>query len=347
MFDAIDAWLSRFPNLLVLGAGILLLVNGGNWLVRGAVVIANRLGLSTLLIGLTVVAFGTSAPELAFNLIAALSGNTELCFGNVIGSNIANVCLVVGISAVAKPLVVASRVIRKELPYLIAVTIGAIVLAFSPPHHQTANGATIYAFSWPHGLILLTAFAGFLFAWTRLARQGKSDVLAIEAAEVAEEDQAGLGGFAATMLLALGLGALFLGGKFTEVGAVGLARWLGMSEAMIGLTVVAVATSLPEIFASAIAAAKGYTDMAIGNVIGSNLFNLLLVLGVTSVVAPVPVPPGRGAFDLAFMGGVTLLLVPLGITRDNRITRGEGFVLLCIYGAYIGLSIVLDPGVAG
>lgn len=345
MFDAIDSWLGQFPSVLVLGAGVLLLLNGGNWLVSGAVNIATRLGLSTLLIGLTVVAFGTSAPELAFNVVAAINGNTELCFGNVIGSNIANVCLVIGLSAVVTPLVVASRVVRKELPYLIAVTTAAVILAFAPPHPVGADGETYFAFGRVHGLILLTVFVGFLIAWYRLARQGQGDELTIETAEVIKEER-GLGPIAASLLVLLGLVCLLLGGKFTEVGAVGLARWLGMSDAMIGLTVVAVATSLPEIFASAVAAAKGYTDMAMGNVVGSNLFNLLFVLGTTSVVAPVPVPAGRGPVDLAFMGVVTLLLLPLCIMHDNRISRGEGVFLLLLYTTYIGLSAILDPGSA-
>lgn len=345
MFDAIDAWLNRFPSLLVLGVGVVLLLYGGTWLVRGAVNIAARLGLSTLLIGLTVVAFGTSAPELAFNVVAALNDNTGLCFGNVIGSNIANMCLVLGISAVVKPLVIASRVVRKELPYLIAVTIGSIVLAFLPPHLPTSDGDTLFAFGRLHGVILLTVFAGFLVAWYRLARQGRQDALTIETEEIVEEDVRS-GPVVATLLIIAGLGCLFLGGKLTEVGAVGLARWLGMSEALIGLSVVAVATSLPEIFASAVAAAKGYTDMAMGNVLGSNLFNLLFVLGITATVTPVMVPAGRGAFDLAFMGFVTLLLVPLSIT-GSRISRAEGVMLLAMYAIYMTGSVVFDPGAAG
>lgn len=345
MLDTIDSWLNRLPSLLVLAVGVVLLLYGGNWLVRGAVNVAVRLGLSTLLIGLTVVAFGTSAPELAFNVVAALNDNTALCFGNVIGSNIANMCLVLGISALAKPLVIASRVVRKELPYLIAVSGGAIALAYMPPYLHTADGGTQFAFGWLHGVILLTVFVGFLIAWYRVARKGQKDALTMEAEEVVEEE-AHLHPFVATLLIAAGLACLFLGGKLTEVGAVGLARWLGMSEALIGLTVVAVATSLPEIFASAVAAAKGYTDMAMGNVVGSNLFNLLFVLGITSTVAPVVVPESRGGFDLAFMGIVTVLLVPLSITQ-SRISRVEGLLLLTMYVIYMTISVVFDSGVAG
>jgi len=345
VFDAIDLWLNRLPSLVVLGVGVVMLLYGGNWLVRGAVSVAARLGLSTLLIGLTVVAFGTSAPELAFNVVAAVNDNTALCFGNVIGSNIANMCLVLGISALVKPVVIASRVVRKELPYLIAVSGGSIVLAYLPPYLHTADGGTLFAFGRLHGVILLTVFVGFLVAWYRLARKGQKDVLTMEAEEVVEED-ARLGPLAATLLIAVGLGSLFLGGKLTEVGAVGLARWLGMSEALIGLSVVAVATSLPEIFASAVAAAKGYTDMAMGNVVGSNLFNLLFVLGVTATVAPVPVPEGRGGFDLAFMGVITVLLVPLSITQ-SRISRLEGLLLMSMYAVYMTCRVIFDPGAAG
>lgn len=340
VLESIEAWLVELPSLLVLAAGVLLLLGGGRWLVHGSVTIASRLGLSTLLIGLTVVAFGTSAPELAFNLAAAFSDKTELCFGNVIGSNIANVCLVVGMSALVTPLVVDSRVVRKELPWLIAISLGSLVLVWLPPHMER-NGETIYVFAPIHGAVLLTVFAGFLVAWYRIAKRGQPDDLGIEIAEVTEE-VAHESPVLAICLVLLGLACLFCGGKLAEIGAVGLARSLGMSDALIGLTIVALATSLPEIFASLVAARGGYADMAIGNVVGSNLFNLLFVLGTTSLITPVEVPPHRGWFDLAFMAGVTVLLWPLSRSGNNRIVRWEGLLLVACYGVYILLSIMWE-----
>ncbi len=338
-------WINDLPGIVVLAAGVLLLLGGGRWLVHGSVTLASRLGLSTLLIGLTVVAFGTSSPELAFNLAAALNDNTQLCFGNVIGSNIANVCLVVGLSALVSPLVVRSRIVKKELPWLILVSFGVMLLVLMPPH-VLRDDKTIFVFAHLHGLILLAAFALVMIAWYRLARQGNADDLAIETAE-ATQKEAGESLPKAIGLVLLGLACLFVGGKLAETGAVGLARTLGMSDALIGLTIVALATSLPEIFASAMAAHRGFTDLAVGNVVGSNLFNLLLVLGATSLVTPVEVPPQRGWFDLAFMAGVTLLLLPLGISGKRRIDRWEGLLLLACYAVYISLGVVLDPGASG
>ncbi len=351
MIDAIASFTeavngSTWKSLAVLAVGIAMLLFGGHWLVQGAVVIARRMGVSILVIGLTVVAFGTSAPELAFNVIAATSGKGELCFGNIVGSNIANIGLVVGICALIAPLAVHSRVLGKELPWLVAISFGCILLALAPPYVLNGDEPS-WGFARLHGVILLGGFALFSLSWYRMGRADAKDPLAKDSVEEAtKQTQGSIAAASASFIF--GLALLLLGGKFSEVGAVGLAEAAGLSDALIGLTIVAVATSLPEVCTSIIACRKGHTDLAIGNVVGSNLFNLLLVLGVTSLVSPVPLPQEevvgtirRGWLDLGFMCGMTLVLVPLAVSH-RRIVRREGALLLALYLAYLAFVVVVE-----
>jgi len=316
---------------------MLLLLGGGKWLVDGAVGLARRFGLSTLLIGLVVVAFGTSAPELVFNVIAGINGNTDLCLGNIVGSNIANVTLVLGCASIYRGLDVHSRVIQREMPLLLAVSIGMLAMAYAPPPVPgTPN--PLLGFARIDGVVLLAGFLGVVWLWYLMARQERADPLVTEAKEETEEDPVASLRWSIALFV-VGCVALGAGGKLAEVGAVGIASALGVSQTLIGLTIVGAVTSLPELVTSLIAARRGHGDLAIGNVVGSNLFNILLVLGTTSTIAPVALPSPWGGADMLIMIAVTGLLLPVAITR-RHITRKEGVLLVVIYAAFVAFTVV-------
>ena len=339
---------SPLGALLAFAIGVALLLLGGHWLVSGSVTIARRLRISTLVIGLTLVAGGTSSPELFFNIIAALSGHHDLSFGNIVGSNIANIGFVLGLTALFRPLLVHGRVISKELPWLLVVSGAMIGLPWIP----LGGSGDPPGFGRVQGILMLGAFAVFMMIWYRMGRREAADPLV---RELDQEVEAGARASTATaiFLLVLGLVALVGGGKLAEIGAVGIARWLGLSDALIGLLIVAVATSLPELVTAIIACLKGHDDLAVGNVVGSNFFNLLLVLGLTATVAPVAVPtdPGLGGFaamtglhDLIMMFFITMILLPMAMTHGRRIRRWEGGVLLALWMAYMAWRVVREVG---
>ena len=303
-------------------AGLVLLVLGGNALVHGASAIAARLGVAPLVIGLTVVAWGTSAPELAVSLGAALRGQGDIALGNVVGSNIFNVLGVLGASALVAPLFVSRRLVRLDVPILIALSGAVYVLALD---RRIGVG---------DGLLLVAAGVAYTVFAVRTSRgeapggraEGPGRARALAA-------QAGL--------VALGLLLLAVGARWLVAGAIVFARSLGVSELVIGLTVVAVGTSLPEVAASVIAAWRGERDIAVGNAIGSNLFNLAAVLGLTSLVAPggVPVAEAALAFDIPVMVAVAVACLPVFFV-GHAVRRGEGAAFLAYYGAY-ALYLVL------
>jgi cation:H+ antiporter len=312
----------------ILAVGVVMLIVGGDLLVRGAVAIATRLGISPLIIGLTVVAFGTSAPELALNVSAALNGNTDLSFGNIIGSNIANIGLILGLSCLVRPMLVHSALLKREIPVMLIASGVAILLALVPPAASAAPG-----FARLDGAIFLVGFVVFLELMRRAARRGEADLLVEEPQENLPAAWIGFG------LAIGGLLLLALGGNFAERGAVGVARAVGLSDAVIGLTVVAIATSLPELATSIMAARRNQIDIAVGNVVGSNIFNLLLVLGTTAAIAPTPLPDG-GVRSLIVMMALAVLLVPLSKTHKGTISRAEGALLLIIYVGGLTYEVV-------
>lgn len=319
-------------DALTLAIGIVLLLAGGHGLVAGAVTIARRLGISTLVVGLTIVAMGTSAPELAFNVIAAVGGHPELSFGNIVGSNIANIGLVLGITAMIAPLVVHGRVLSKELPWLVVISIIALLVTLIPWGGE--------GFGRPSGGIMLLWFGVFMVNWYRMGRSDRDDPLVEELGAEAEAEPIG-SMKVAVVLVILGLAAMGWGGNCAKDGAVGIARAMGLSEALIGLTIVAVATSLPELVTALIAVRKGHHDLAVGNVVGSNLFNLLLVLGLTAVIKPVPVPR-HGMSDLIAMAAITILLWVMARTHKFKVNRIEGAVLLLCYLGYMIWSVARE-----
>lgn len=323
-------------HALLFALGVVLLVAGGDALVRGAVTIAARLRISPLIIGLTVVAFGTSAPELALNIAAAISGNTGLSFGNIVGSNIANIGLILGICAIVKPMTVNAQLVRREMPIMIAATALLIgLLAIAPDAEPGLPGIAR-----TDGAILLVGFALFTWSMIRAARrsEGQPDNEFIDDATAVTMQGRSRPMLIGWVLTIAGLALLITGGKLAEVGATGIAKSLGLSDELIGLTVVAVATSLPELAASLMAVRRGHTDLAVGNVVGSNIFNILLVMGATGIIRPIPSPPGS-LFALLAMAGLSLLLIPMSQTTDHRISRFEGFVLLSLYAGTIAWSV--------
>ncbi|MEM1165903.1 MAG: calcium/sodium antiporter [Planctomycetota bacterium] len=327
-------------HLLTFGAGAALLIGGGELLVRGAVRLAKLLGVSALVIGLTVVAFGTSAPELSLNVIAALNGNAGISFGNIIGSNIANVGLILGLAALVAPLAVHPGVVRREMPFMLMATAATAALAFLPVPLGAPFDDTGSMLGRVDGGVLLLGFVVFNVIVLRIARQDRA--LAEQFASEADELDGSDGGspVAAGAMFIVGLAVLLVGGWLAERGAVATATSLGVSQEVVGLTVVAVATSLPELVTSLIAIRKGEVDIAVGNVVGSNIFNLLLVLGATAALAPLPLPAEGGWIAIAVMGGLSLALWPMTWTGGRTLSRFEGLALLTVYGAYTAWLVI-------
>jgi len=298
--------------------GLLLLVLGGDSVVRSAAVLGLRFGLSPLATGLTIVAFGTSAPELVVNLRAASLGATDLAVGNVVGSNIANIGLVLGVSAMVMPLHMDIRLIRKDILIMIGAGLLAAFFLATDTMNRTEGTALV---------LLIIAYTVFNI---RAARSARPQSQASFEAAMTHKDR----GLAIDLLiLGLGLGALVAGAQLFVAGAVEMAAYFGVSNAVIGLTVVAVGTSLPELATTAIAAYRGHGAMAIGNVVGSNIFNILSVLGLTAVIYPV----SRGEISIIDLSMflVTALVLLRFISTGSRMNRWEGAVLFLGYAVYM------------
>ncbi|MFU8856495.1 MAG: calcium/sodium antiporter [Deferrisomatales bacterium] len=314
--------------LLTLG-GVVLLYGGAESLVRGSSALALRLGLSPLLVGLTVVAFGTSSPELAVSLRSALAGQGDIALGNVVGSNIANVALILGICALVRPLRVHAQVIRWDAPLLLACSV-LLVALLADGVLSRPEGAGLFA-----GVVAYVAW-GAVPCRAVLSRREASPSVRDEFAEGLPAVPRRVG--AEVLLVAVGLGLLVLGGRLLVSGAVTLARGVGLSEAFIGLTVIAVGTSLPELATSVVAAVRGEADLAVGNVVGSNLFNLLGVAGLASWVHPVALA-GVTRVDLFVMVAAAAAVLPV-VWTGHRVTRTEGGLLALGYCAYVGWLLV-------
>ncbi len=310
--------------LLVLGIGVLYF--GAEWLVRGAARLAGSLGVSPMVVGLTVVSFGTSAPELVVCTVAAWGGNPDLAIGNVMGSNLANIGLILGLTSMIRPLEVHSRVVWREMPIMLIVTLAIYPLAWDL---EIGSG---------DGVILLLALAAYLMFVFQSVGSETSDVLHeyedfIEAAGE-KESRVRMGDVS---LVIVGSAGLVLGGYCIVEGAVQVASALGIPQVIVGLTVVAVGTSLPELATSLVAAARREADIAVGNVIGSNIFNFAAILGTASIVAPLPIQPSVLTEELPAVLLMSLLLFPV-LRSGWRIRRWEGTILVA---AYIGAGIFL------
>jgi len=312
-------------NLLILFTGLALLLGGGDLLVRGASALAKILGVPPLVIGLTVVAFGTSAPELTINLLAVFKNNTDICFGNIIGSSIANIGLIIGISALIRPLAVKGVIIKREIPMMVLASLLALVAGMD----RFLRGSPD-VFDRSDGIILLLIFGVFLFYTIGdVIRKRRQDSL-IKQVEEHLELKSSKKKFLNIIMFTAGLALLMLGGKLAVDSAIKVAAAFNIPTVIIGLTVVAIGTSLPELVTAGVATFKGHTDIAIGSVVGSNLFNILLVKGTCAVVLPIPVPAG-GSADLLMLLFLSLFLLPLCMTNRGRIVRWEGALLLLLY----------------
>lgn len=314
-------------TILLLLAGFVLLVAGAEALVRGAVRLAGATGLSPLVIGLTVVAFGTSAPEFAASVGAALQGVPDLALGNIIGSNVANVLLILGMTALAAPLVVSRQMVRMDAPILVGVSLLAFALA--------ADGALGRG----DGLLLLAGGIAYTLLLVWIGKRSPDDAV------VPDVEAAPVNWWRDLAFVAAGLAMLVLGARWLVAGAVSVAEAFGLSELVIGLTVIAIGTSLPELATSILAAVRGQRDLAVGNIVGSCIFNLLLVLGATAAIAPggIPVGPGVLAFDLPVMTAVALACLPIFFT-GHCIARWEGALFLGYYIAYTAYLLLDSAG---
>ncbi|MFH1743921.1 MAG: calcium/sodium antiporter [bacterium] len=322
-------------DIVFLSVGLALLFGGGDALVRGAAALARHLGISALVVGLTVVAFGTSAPELAVNILAALQNKDQIAFGNIVGSNIANIALILGLSALIRPLTVDFVLIAREIPMMFLASVAA--LAMSLDRFLDKSPDTI---SRSDGSLLLLFFCIFLYYTVNDARKQRAAEHSLIELEQIPAVKEGRPLVWAGALTVLGLACVVLGGHLTVKGAVALAERLGVSQTIIGLTIVAVGTSLPELATSLMAARRGQSDIAIGNIIGSNIFNLLFILGISVTISPISVPPG-GHIDLIVMTGLSVFLLPLAISDEGRIVRVEGAVLLGAYFVYTTCRVLL------
>ncbi|MDP2185482.1 MAG: calcium/sodium antiporter [Xanthomonadales bacterium] len=307
--------------------GLLLLVLGADSFVRGASGLAIRFGISPFVVGLVLVGLGTSAPELSVNLTAAFAGRYEIAIGNVVGSNIANIGLILGVSALIAPLAVNARLIRIEVPLVIAVSVGLWLLSLDGLIGRI------------DAVILLIGLAGLLVL---IARDSKLESTQVQD-ELTEAASTQTGLKLNLIRLVAGLALLLYGSQQMVDAAVKLATLWGMSELLIGLTIVAIGTSLPELAASAMAAWRGHSDIALGNVVGSNLFNILLILGATAAIHPLSVGHSSLRIDLPLMIGFALLLYP--IVRSGRVvSRNEAMLLLLAYAGFLALQFFLAAG---
>lgn len=313
-------------NIFLLIIGFIVLIKAADFLVDGAASIAKRFGITPLVIGLTVVAFGTSAPELVVNIIASFQGNTDIAIGNILGSNIANILLILGLAALIYPITVKSDTVWKEIPFSLV----AVAVLFFAANDLILDGISMQQLSRSDGFTILCIFAIFMAYILTVAK--KKFLEPVPEEEHIKDRPMGL---AFTMVL-LGVIGLTLGGKWIVDGAVFFALQFGLSEAFIGLTLVAVGTSLPELATAIVAARKKQSDMVIGNVVGSNIFNILWILGLSAVIQPLPFSDALNQ-DIIVVMAVTFLLFGILIAggQKNAIKRWHGGVFIGFYVVYI------------
>lgn len=311
-----------FITLILFVLGFALLIKGAGFLVDGAASVAKKFNIPNIAIGLTIVAFGTSAPEFAVNVFSSLSGKTDIAIGNIIGSNIANIFLILGIAAIIYPLTVKRGTAWKEIPMSL---LAAILVGFMA-NDIFIDGGTRNIITRIDGFVLLSFFIIFMYYIYGIAKSGNG-------LEVEEVENISMGKSA--FLIIVGLVALVVGGKWIVDGAVTIAGFFGIRESIIGLTVVAVGTSLPELATSAIAAYRKHTDIAIGNVVGSNIFNVFWILGISSIINPLPLQQGSN-YDILVMAIASVLLFAfLFIGKKHIIEKWQGVLFLGIYAFYI------------
>jgi cation:H+ antiporter len=309
-------------DMLVLLAGLVLLIKSADFLVIGASSIAARLGISSLVIGLTIVSFGTSLPEMLVTMVSGLRHNADLAIANVIGSNIANVLLVLGVAAIVRPLPVHDSTVVSEIPFSLtaALLVGFLANAalFSSSHELSISRLD--------GGMLLFFFLMFMLYVYKISR---------EKAAGAKEASPEVGTLRAAVYIVAGAVGLYFGGGWVVDSAIGIAQWLGVDDALIGLTIVAVGTSSPELVASAVAAYRNQSDIAVGNIVGSNIFNLLWVLGLTASIVELPFEVISNTDLVMVIASSSLIIIALAISRNNTIMRSHGFLFVSLYAGYL------------
>lgn len=306
---------------LLLLVGFALLIKGADYFVDGASGIAKSFRIPSLLIGLTIVAFGTSSPEAAVSISAAIKGNTGIALGNVLGSNIFNITFIIGISAILYPLTVERQTIRKEIPLTLLAGAALAVLALD----NVFGVNQIPLISRGDGIILLLLFSVFMYYIFEVARASRE-------VDVSVEDDPSQPLWKAALFTIGGIIAIVIGGDLVVKSSIDIAKQFGLSETLIGLTIVAVGTSLPELITSAVASMKKQTDIAVGNIIGSNIFNILFILGASAVISPLSVDTGM-TIELILNIVLTLILFQFSKT-GRKVVKAEGIVLCLLYVAY-------------
>lgn len=304
-------------QMVLLAAGFVMLVKGADWFVEGAAGIAEKFGIPQLVVGLTIVAMGTSAPEAAVSITAALKGNAAITIGNVVGSNILNVLIILGITSAIVAIAVAHSTVRVEIPYMVIITLLLLVLGYTD--NQITFG---------EGVVLWAAFLLYLAYLFRMAKKNK---------EEAEEESKETPVWKLVLCTVIGLVLVVWGSDVTVDAATAIAKAAGMSQRFIGLTIVALGTSLPELCTSVSAAIKGKADIAIGNIVGSNLFNILFVVGTTALITPVVFEPGF-VIDTLVAAAAGLLLW-ICVLRDKKLGRMSGIIMLAGYAVYFAYLI--------
>ncbi|MDD3300782.1 MAG: calcium/sodium antiporter [Bacteroidales bacterium] len=312
-------------NYFILLAGFVLLIGGADYLVKGASSIAKKLNVSDLIIGLTIVSIGTSAPELAVNILASFDGSAGMAIGNVVGSNLFNFLVIIGISAMIKPINLKTSLIKVEIPFTVLASLALIFLAGDwfidgMPGMLTRSD----------GLVLLLFFSIFLYYVFLQAKKGD-----ISPKDTGAENTRTYSTLVSSLMVLGGIGALIYGGDLIVKSATQLAKAWGMSDTVIGLTIVAVGTSLPELATSAVAAMRGNSDIAIGNVVGSNIFNIFMILGISSTILPLPFANESMADTLVATFATILVMFFAQKGKSKSITRTEGAILMAIYIIYL------------
>ena len=313
-------------NFVILVASLAGIIYGANFLVDGASSLAKKYNIPNIVIGLTIVAFGTSSPELAVSAYSAYTGNAEIAIGNVVGSNIANILLILGLTAAIYPLTILKNTVLKEIP----LSLLAAIVLFMMINDIKFSGQQNDIISLADGVILLGFMIIFMYYMLHLAKNsGESEDLHVQKMTILR----------ATVYIIGGLLLLVGGGKYFVDAAVGIAEGMGMSKAIIGLTIVAIGTSLPELATSVVAAFKKNTDIAVGNIVGSNIFNIFLILGTSAFVSPLPKGNITDIDLYACIGASLLLLLSAYTFERHKVTRIEGVIFIVCYMAYIGYQI--------
>jgi cation:H+ antiporter len=311
---------------ILLAFGFALLIKGADLLVDGSSNIANRLGVSDMVIGLTIVSFGTSMPELIVNIIASLEGNTDIAIGNVFGSNIANILLILGLSAILRNLPVHTNTVIAEIPFSLSAI---LLVGFLANANLWGNADQLFGLSRMDGIVIMLFFLlffAYIFHMTILEKAESANVITRKKAVNMLKESS---------FVILGILMLFVGGKWVVDGAVLIASSIGMSQTFIGLTVVAIGTSLPELVTSIIAARKGNVDVAVGNVVGSNIFNLLWILGLSSIINPLPFNKLANFDALVVLFSTTLILLLMVVSRKSEVKRWHGLIFVLAYIGYL------------